>query len=79
MANAKGAGHAMQLKPITVPMNLVEGYKFIKWDDVSLDHIPLILIFYHFHQFFCIKKIFLSIFDSVYDRIPAPVCPLFSK
>lgn len=43
MANAKGAGHAMQLKPITVPMNLVEGYKFIKWDDDTGTGMPVVL------------------------------------
>jgi len=35
MASAKAGVHVVQLKPIVVPGLLQEGYKFIKWDDVS--------------------------------------------
>lgn len=35
MASAKAGVHVVQLKPITVSERLLEGYKFIKWDDVS--------------------------------------------
>lgn len=35
MASAKAGVHVVQLKPIFVPDVLKEGYKFVKWDDVS--------------------------------------------
>lgn len=35
MAGAKSGVHVVQLKPISVPKSLLEGNKFIKWDDVS--------------------------------------------
>ena len=36
MASAKAGVHVVQLKPIFVPDVLREGYKFVKWDDVSI-------------------------------------------
>lgn len=35
MASAKTGVHVVQLKPISVPKNLIDGCKFVKWDDVS--------------------------------------------
>ena len=35
MAGAKPGVHVVQLKPIDVPQALVNGNKFVKWDDVS--------------------------------------------
>jgi hypothetical protein len=39
MASAKAGVHVVQLKPIIVPDILKDGYKFVKWDDVSM-HSP---------------------------------------
>lgn len=36
MASAKAGVHVVQLKPIVVSDLLRDGYKFIRWDDVSL-------------------------------------------
>ncbi|KAG8184639.1 hypothetical protein JTE90_022687 [Oedothorax gibbosus] len=43
MAGAKSGVHVVQLKPISVPKTLVEGNKFIKWDDDSTVGTPVTL------------------------------------
>ncbi|KAF8789783.1 1-phosphatidylinositol 4 like protein [Argiope bruennichi] len=43
MAGAKSGVHVVQLKPISVPKALVEGNKFIKWDDDSTVGTPVTL------------------------------------
>ena len=35
MAGSKPGVHVLQLKPISIPEDLIKGNKFIKWDDVS--------------------------------------------
>lgn len=60
MASAKSGVHVVQLKPISVPKSLVEGCKFVKWDDVS----------------FFVLNFFPILFNRLIDRILASVCPL---
>lgn len=43
MASAKAGVHVVQLKQITVPILLSNGYKFIKWDDDSTLGTPVTL------------------------------------
>ncbi|GFY59781.1 1-phosphatidylinositol 4,5-bisphosphate phosphodiesterase classes I and II [Trichonephila inaurata madagascariensis] len=43
MAGAKSGVHVVQLKPISVPNSLVEGNKFIKWDDDATSGTPVTL------------------------------------
>ncbi|KAI1295355.1 1-phosphatidylinositol 4,5-bisphosphate phosphodiesterase beta-3 [Halotydeus destructor] len=43
MASAKAGVHVIQLKPISVPLLLQDGYKFVKWDDDSTTGTPVTL------------------------------------
>ncbi|KAH7646079.1 1-phosphatidylinositol 4 [Dermatophagoides farinae] len=43
MANAKSGVHVMQLKPISVPKSLIDGCKFVKWDEDTAIGVPVIL------------------------------------
>nr|XP_027200086.1 1-phosphatidylinositol 4,5-bisphosphate phosphodiesterase classes I and II-like [Dermatophagoides pteronyssinus] len=43
MANAKSGVHVMQLKPISIPKSLIDGCKFIKWDEDTAIGVPVVL------------------------------------
>lgn len=43
MANAKSGVHVMQLKPISMTKNLIDGCKFVKWDEDTAVGVPVIL------------------------------------
>ncbi|XP_071037657.1 1-phosphatidylinositol 4,5-bisphosphate phosphodiesterase classes I and II isoform X2 [Parasteatoda tepidariorum] len=43
MAGAKSGVHVVQLKPISVPKSLVDGNKFVKWDDDAAVGTPVTL------------------------------------